>query len=352
MTHLSRIAPSPAGNVSAHDDPACFFIVGAPRCGTSAMAKYLKHHPSICFSSPKETNFFVTVGKKASPAVERAQFLRAFFFEPDAGPATLFGEGSVSTLYSAEALTRILACFPHARFIVMLRNPVELLRSYHARLIYMRQETELDFECAWNLQDERAAGRHVPRSCFEPRLLQYREVGRLGHYTAQLFALAGRERCLPILFEDFTADTPGVYRQTLEFLGLPDDGRTEFSRRNQQRQFKSMFWQDLYGGTLLGPIGRLLAKRPRHLATLSRMTRPLRKSLKRSNAVDVTLPPLDPALRDRLRDHFAEDVVRLSELLGRDLSHWLQIQPPPARESEAVEAGERLSTTGRVRGPA
>ncbi len=307
-----------------------FFIVGAPRCGTTAMSKYLKHHPSISFSSPKETNFFLTANPKLAPAALAAQFTDAFF-DPVDGRTTTLGEGSVSTLYSREAIERVLACFPQARLIVMLRNPVNLLHSYHARLIYMRQETETDFAAAWNLQDQRAAGRSVPRSCFDPRMLQYREVGRLGHYTAQLFDLAGRDRCLPILYHDLRADTGAVYRQVLDFLGLPDDGRTDFRVKNKQRQFKSAFWQDLYSGTLLGPVGRLLAKQPRHLARLSRVTRNFRKGLKRSNANEVTLPPLDPDLAAMLRTYFTEDIQRLSKLLERDLSDWLKApEPDPA----------------------
>lgn len=35
-----------------------FFIIRAPRCGTTALSNYLNNHPNILFSKPKETNFW------------------------------------------------------------------------------------------------------------------------------------------------------------------------------------------------------------------------------------------------------------------------------------------------------
>jgi len=318
--------------------PNCFFIVGAPRCGTTAMSKYLKAHPAICFSRPKETNFFLSVNAKTAPTKLKEQFLKSFF-QPAGKAVQIYGEGSVSTLYSREALCHILECFPDARFIVMLRNPVEQLPSYHARLLYYRQENVADFASAWDLQDARLAGRNIPRTCFDPRLLQYREVGSLGRYTTQLFEIAGRERCLPILYDDLTADTAGVYRQVLAFLDLPDDGRADFRRKNQQRRFKSAFWHEIFSGAFLGTAGRLLARHPHHLAKLSRMTRRFRKGLKRGNATDVTLPPLDPAIAARLRGYFANDISQLGLLLHRDLSHWCAepwMEDEPSKPKAAV----------------
>ena len=34
------------------------FIVGAPRCGTTSLSRYLKDHPEVCFSRVKEPHFF------------------------------------------------------------------------------------------------------------------------------------------------------------------------------------------------------------------------------------------------------------------------------------------------------
>lgn len=311
-------------------DLNCFFIVGAPRCGTSALSSYLRKHPSVCFSLPKETNFFFNAKNGVSPAILKSQFMKAFF-APVEDQTQILGDGSVSTLYSAQTLLRVQESFPDAKFIVMLREPVSLMRSYHARMVYINQETEQDFETAWNLQEARAKGRSIPKSCYDPRMLQYWKVGSLGRYTAQLFDLVGRENCLAVLFDDFTRDTLTTYRETLEFLDLPDDGRTKFQRKNLHSGYKNAFLQGIYSGTALGPLGRKMATQPRHLARLARMTRSIRKKIRNRNRVFLEVQPFDADLAGRLREFFREDIEQLSHLLQRDLGHWLS--PPDVGRS-------------------
>jgi len=313
-------------------DLECFFIVGAPRCGTTAMSSYLRQHPKVCFSKPKETNFLLRAEHDIPIDVLRSQFLDKFFTIND-GEKQLLGEGSVSTLYSTQALNTALALFPNAKFIVMLRDPLDLLRSYHRRMLFLRQECEESFETAWDLQTFRAAGKRVPKTCIDPRLLQYREVASLGQYTAQLFDAVGRERCLPILFDDFVRDTAGAYRQTLDFLGLPDDGRHEFKQKNRERRFKYGFLQDLYAGTAFGRLGRSGILADSQLDRLACLTQPLRKKIRRYNSVDCVPRPLDLSLAQRLQAVFRDDVQHLSQLIQRDLSQWLAL---PKAELEAI----------------
>ena len=307
------------------DDLDCFFIAGAPRAGTTAMARYLRRHPAVAFSDPKETYFFMRPDEGA-PEATRRRFVQAFF--PVLTPeTTLLGEGSVSTLYSAEAIGRVRRAFPAARFIVMLRDPADLLRSYHARLVFLRLETEKDFARAWRLQESRARGENLPRQCRDPRILMYREVGRLGHYTSELIALVGRQNCLPILFEDLVADTVGTYRRALAFLGLPDDGRTKFKKINEQMGYKSGLLQSLYAGPLMRPVATLMGRNPVLLARLQRATKPLRRRFKKMNAIEARPAPLDAAFRAELRAEFDADIRLLETIVGRDLSHWIAPSP-------------------------
>ncbi|MGE3907515.1 MAG: sulfotransferase [Reyranellaceae bacterium] len=311
------------------DDLNCFFIAGAPRAGTTAMARYLKRHPAVAFSDPKETYFFMLAADGETPEAVRRRFIEAFFPIVTA-ETTLLGEGSVSTLYSAEAIGRMRRAFPAAKFIVMLRDPADLLRSYHARLVFLRLETEKDFAAAWRLQEARARGENVPRQCRDPRILMYREVGRLGHYTSEMIRLVGRENCLPVLFEDLVADTVGTYRKALAFLGLPDDGRTKFKKINEQMSYRSGFLQSLYAGPLMRPVATLMGRNPVLLARLQRATKPLRKRFKKMNAVEARPAPLEAAFRAELRAEFDADIRLLETIVGRDLSHWIAPQATAA----------------------
>jgi len=305
-----------------------FFLVGAPRCGTTALSRYLRKHPRICFSVPKETHY-LTYAPEMPLAELRASYLRDFF--PHRTPDHLvLGDGSVSMLYSDLSIQRALALDPDARFLVMARNPMEQLPSYHQRLLFVLEEDERDFATAWRLQDARARGEHLPRSCRDPRMLQYAEVARFGERVAHLFDLVGRERCLVIVHDDFKSETAKVYEQVLSFLGLEHDGRTNFPRRFESRSFRLLALHRL----LMRPPDPLAkavlrAKVKKERARMAGDTKAKKPWLKRArsrllawNSISTPPAPLAPALRDELRETFHDDLVRLGRLLGRDLSHW------------------------------
>lgn len=310
-----------------------FFLVGAPRCGTTALSRYLRKHPRICFSVPKETHYLAYAPEMPLEELRRT-FLESFF--PHRAPQhRILGEGSVSTLYSDLAIQRALALDPDARFLAMVRNPLELLPSYHQRLLYVLDEDVRDFETAWRLQVERAQGRHLPERCRDPRFLQYAEIARLGERIERMFELAGRERCLVIVHDDFRSETPKVYEQVLTFLGLEHDGRTNFPRRLESRSFRSLALHRL----LMRPPASLakavmrakVAKEKAKTADAGADASAGRKKpwLKRArsrllawNSIPSPPAPLPPALRDELRASLAPDLARLERLLGRDFSHW------------------------------
>lgn len=299
-----------------------FFLVGAPRCGTTALSRYLRKHPAICFSVPKEPHF-LTYAPAEMPLEELRRIYLQSFFAHRSPAHRLLGEGSVSTLYSDEAIRRALRLDPDARFLVMVRNPLQLLPSYHQRLLYTLDEDERDFEKAWHLQELRARGEHLPRDCRDPRVLQYGEIGRLGERVARLFELAGRRRCLVIVHDDFATETAKVYETVLTFLGLPHDGRTSFPRRLESRTYRSLVLHRL----LYRPPARLAkavlrAKVKGQRSQKKPWLKRARSRLLAWNSVPSPPRPLAPALREELLRFSAPDVARLGELLGRDLSHW------------------------------
>src|SRR5688572_22560028 len=130
-----------------------FSIVGAPRCGTTSLARYLSSHPSICFSTPKEPHFFSRHDLAEASAEEaldliRSQYLERFF--PGRQADVVLAEGSVSYLYAPERMLPILKMWPAAKFIVAVRNPLEMLPSLHRRHLYNGDETVRDFARAWS----------------------------------------------------------------------------------------------------------------------------------------------------------------------------------------------------------
>jgi hypothetical protein len=307
-----------------------FFVVGAPRCGTTALCRYLSKHPAICFSKPKETHYFTLLGADWRPERLERDYLRRFFPHLHAGHR-LVGEGSVSYLYSVGAIERIVRLNPQARMVALVRNPIDVLPSYHLRMLYVLAEDVEDFPTAWALQDARARGERVPRTCPDARLLLYRELVRFGAQIERLYEIAGRERCLVLCFEDLAADPLRVYRQTLDFLGVEYDGRVQFARKLPSRRYRYRLLQRLF----YSPPKPARAALERVLLHSKQRKKPGRRSLLKRlahwNTINAQPVPLGPALRADVRASIAEDVELLGMLLGRDFSHWLTDEPAVAR---------------------
>ena len=298
-----------------------FFLVGAPRCGTTSLALALAEHPQVCFSEPKEPHFFTRISEDADLVQLRTEYLGRFF-RPDRLSRAALGEASVSYLYSRQAIALIDRMFPTARFLVMVRNPVEMIPSYHARLLFTLDEDVADFEAAWRLQERRAAGHAIPSRCRDPRMLQYAEVGRVGARLADLISLVGRERVKTIVMDDFAAAPTAVYRDVIAFLGLEQQERPEVVRMNATKSYRSPAIQRL----LMRPpkvAQRLLAPRTVGPSRTGGVVGRLLKRLRKANVVRAHWRPISASLRQEIAASVRDDVDLLGRLLQRDLAHWL-----------------------------
>jgi Sulfotransferase domain len=306
--------------------PPSFYVIGAPRCGSTAVSDTLKRNPRISFSVPKETHFLQKDWSGHSLDVWRRTYVARY--HPRLGPQhQAMGDGSVSYIFSPDAIRRALEFDPRARFIAVLRNPVEMLQSYHLRLLYLLDEDVEDFATAWSLQESRTRGENIPKRCREPLLLQYGEIGRYGAHLQRVFEVAGRERCLVLLFEDLLQQPRQTYLRILDFIGVEDDGNAQFRRKRQSLSFRSWWLQRL----LMNPPDWVLrgvqAMSIKQIPHLKRW----RKKLKRINNRPAEHQPLSAETRAMLRRHFTPDIERLAQLLDRDLSHWLRAEDSSQR---------------------
>jgi len=290
-----------------------FYIIGAPKCGTSSLRTYLGEHPRVFMSQLKEPGFWADdlPGYRHVSTLE--QYLALF---DDAGPEhAARGEATATYLYSRTAVPAIRRFSNEARFVVMLRNPVDQAYSYHNQLLYNGHEDEADFRRAWSLQPQRREGRHIPKGCPEPKMLQYGAVASYGEQVERLFEAVRRDRIKIILFRDFAQDTAEVYADVLRFLQLEPDGRTEFPRVNASRRH------------VLPRIGTWMHNPPawalRANTLVKRFLGIQRSNIKHLVSVPYRRPALPAAFRRELREYFRPDVQKLQRLIGRDLTHWL-----------------------------
>ncbi len=301
-----------------------FFVVGAPRSGTTSLCRYLARNPQICFSRPKEPHYFTRTGQLPSAEQLQKNYLDYYFYHHTAAHRSV-GEGSVSYLYLPGAIEQILQINPDVRFIAMVRNPLKMLPSYHLRMRFLLQEDVEDFETAWRLQAERARAESLPACCLDARVLMYGEIASFGAQVGRLFDLVGRDRAHIIVFDDFLADPLGVYRQALDFLEVEYDRQVHFDDSCESQFYRYSWLQQMFfipvrrGGKLVETLQR--STRKYNADGTKRKT--LINRIVNWNAVSAVPTPLTPRMAGIVRDHLGPDVQLLSRLLQRDLSHWL-----------------------------
>lgn len=299
-----------------------FFISGAPRCGTTALYAYLSEHPRVFMSPVKELNYFAADFPHVQKIAFRseADYLRLF---AEANQTHLaVGEASPFYLFSRLAFERMRAYDPAAKILLTLRNPVEFVQSYHQLNLSLLREDQPDLAKAWDLQESRRRGQNIPPSARQADLLLYGDLGQFGRHVARLLEIFPREQVKIFLFDDFRRDTRQVYEETLAFLGLPSDGRTDFPQINASFENRSALLARLFHPpqSVYRPFMRAIALLgPDFMKNVFR----LYNGLERLNTSTARRAALDPALRARLSAHFRPDIEKLAALIGRDLSAWL-----------------------------
>jgi len=285
--------------------PPNAFIIGAAKAGTTYLAGLLDQHPDVCVSFPKEPHYFTKHQERS------LDWYRSCFADPD---ALVLLDGSTSYAAApfdrmAEELTatdsplagvpeRIRAVSPDARFIYLMRDPVERTYSVYWHRVRAGLE-DRPFRQAFT---EDASYRH-----------------RASDYVAQIreyLRVYPLDRFLFLRFEDLRSAPEATVHQCLDFLEVgsdvpvrPDDAGTHPSYRP---------------GRLLGMINAVERRVPwlrRAQQQLSRhMPAGLRDFLR--GRLSRPVPEMGHEERELVARHFAPMLPELEELTGLSVAHW------------------------------
>ena len=298
-----------------------FFIVGAPRAGTTSLYEYLRRVPGIYMSPAKEPRYFAPgvaeryrgrprgrprlLFARDSKVRSQAEYLNLFKSVKD---EIAVGEASVSYLSYPEAPGRIKKAVPEARIIMILRDPVE--RSYSHYLLNM--------SAGWQ------------RAPFEEaaRLDLYLEPSRYANQVQRYLDVFGPDHVKVLIFEEFIQEPRKTVSAVLKFLGVNAEPPAVVG--GAYNSFTIPRWPF---------VGRFLRSRPVRIAR--RLLIPARIRLTMRQQVlyrKASKPPMPEKTRRFLEDAFRGDVQRLEQILGRSLP-WFD-----ARDQLAKDQDER--TTG------
>ncbi|MBY0278226.1 sulfotransferase [Candidatus Binatia bacterium] len=289
-----------------------FVIVGAARCGTTSLYAYLREHPEVFMSPEKETDYFslgdlppedVPRNASAYRARTLADYERLF---AGAGSARAVGEASPTYLFYPRSAERMQRLLPEAKVVCILRDPVERAYSHFALARKMGFEAEEDFEAAVALERERWAGDRSMRFTYT-RASLYHDGLRA------FLARYPRERTLVLPFEELAADPASTMRTVYAFVGVDPSFTPHVSVvHNRSMLPKSGLVREAFG-------------RPFRLRRFLQRNLPPRLVTRLGNLIMRRPPRIPPDTRARMLPLFVDDVRRLEELLGRDLSAWRSI---------------------------
>jgi hypothetical protein len=290
-----------------------FFIAGAPKCGTTAMHRYLNQHPEI-FMSEKELHFFGSDLVFTSARLQREDYLHHFL---SAGAEKRIGEAAVWYLYSQRAAAEIKEFCPSARIVIMLRNPVDAMYSLYCQRVYNGNENLKSFEMALAAEYNRKRGTSLPPNPANLMGCFYRDAVKFTRQVQRYFVNFGRENVHIIIFDDLEKDVAGVYQRCCEFLGVDHRFKPDFPVVNARPRARSAFVRDFLHHpprSLHWLAPALMLRRNRHGG--------YKGWLKRLNTSHTKIPSLQAQLRRKLQEEFRPEVHQLSNLLGRDLTYW------------------------------
>jgi hypothetical protein len=299
-----------------------FFVVGHPKSGTTAMHQLLKTHPEIHLPDRKEPWFLAEELHERTPprpeGTPRTLSEYAQWFS-GAREGQLVGDATAFYLWSTSAAANIAEINPRARIVAILREPASFLHSLHLQQLETYVEVETDLGRAMELESERREGRSLPRYTYFPKMLLYSDFI---HYVAQLerfHAVLPAEQIKVVIYDDFRADNERTVREVRRFLGVEESGPVAELEANPTVRPRSQALNELVHavGVGRGPVSRTV-KRAIKAVTPADARRRAFHALKRQAVFAPARAP-DEAVMRRLRVRYKDEVVAVSEYLGRDL---------------------------------
>lgn len=287
---------------------ANLFIVGAPKCGTTAWVEYLGSHRDIFFTE-KEYCFFALDLPNFRFVHSEAEYAELF---SASGAAKILGEASAMYLFSEVAARAIRQYNPNAKILIFLREQEEYLPSLHNQFLREFSEGIEDFETVWRLSGRRSP-ESIPETSLEPRTLDYAAMGRFREQVERYLAAFPSEQVRVIRFRDWVADPRATYLEILDFLGVADDGRVDFPPVNEGMRYRSQRFARflLYPPDFVRKLVRLVKRIVGFRGSI-----PYQKTIKLVSAPGYR-KEISPGLRDEIRRYYDEENRLLDESLAR-----------------------------------
>ena len=289
-----------------------FLIIGASKCGTTALYYYLNQHPEISFSDLKEPKYFSSinesfphngVGDKSvdKHVIKSLTAYKKLFADID---NIRVGEASPDTIYFHDKTAiHIKETLGDVPIIVMLRNPVK--RAFSAFMYLKRDSREkLNFRDGLLSEDKRLKANWDFIWGYKKCGLYYNQVKSFSDNFSNVKV---------VLQEDLKNDANSILKDIYSFLKVDKKFKTEVSIKHNE------------SGIPNNLLSKLLLSRDNNLSTFIREL--LKKFIPRNlleKVASISLDKMSILESDEtyLKPYFFNDICKLEKLINKDLSSW------------------------------
>jgi hypothetical protein len=292
-----------------------FLIVGAAKCGTTSLYRYLSQHPDVFMPRWKELSLFIGDPHGPLHRVKKPAYYHMVF--DGVRGENAIGEASTGYLYDQASPALIKEHLGPIKIIISLRNPVDMAYSLYSHQLRKEGEHLASFEAALQAEEERYHSKQFRRQCYGWHANYY--YFRRGLYHDQVkryLDTFGRDNVLVLLFDELVTDPVGITREVYRFIGVQDDYLPEIRVHNRGGKLFNVpeFWEDrgllqktvsfVFSRNLLRKLPLLVAKRNLGPA-----------------------PAINPYTARKIAARYLNDIHRLEALIGKDLGHWKAAYP-------------------------
>jgi hypothetical protein len=297
-----------------------FFIVGAPRAGTTSLFHYLRKARGVYLPRKKEPLYFASrslpdrlFGIDVAVVRDKHEYLKLYENVRD---EVAIGDASASYLWVNNTPKLMHDAIPKARIIIMLRDPVERAFSHYLMHLSDGSETKLSFYDALKCDYENELSGGATSSHL------YIGYGLYSKQVKRYLDIFGRQQIKILIFEEFVQNTRVAVLGVLEFLGikgvteLPDNIEEAYNTYSAPR-----FRHVPHLINFMASLRNQIASKQESVKFQNLQSGPTRKRviLRKILTKGSSKPSMPEEARIFLEDLYRDDVFTLQQMLGRSL---------------------------------
>lgn len=295
------------------------FVIGAPKTGTTALHNFLSQHSEIYMSPVKEIGYFCSDFHKKSDFFHKKKIFFKYRTRKDYlslfrawGNEKFAGEASTHYFHSLDSPKNIFKFNPGSKIILILREPSSHLISYHWELYNSKIETERDFKKALKNSEFKEKGlKKISHKVRYPDLTYYWRVPLNYSSVARYYNYFSSNNILVITFEEFKKDNLKTYKKIETFLNIDTSFKPKFKNINSRFIYRSYFFKKIVESRFLWYFPKKIL--PVKIYML------IKEKIISFNKTSVSVPEIDPKLKNKIIEYYYEDVRKISNLTGVDL---------------------------------